>query len=153
VRDISGGVGACVHSAPRQRGARWRHCARALTGATPPLARVALARVALARVRARALAFSLTSGYYEDGAFGIRLENVMVVREAETAHRFGGKRYLGFEHLTVVPFQRALVDVSLLSASEIAWVDAYHAECERKLAPMLEGSDLQWLRAACEPLA
>lgn len=96
--------------------------------------------------------FAHDVGYYEDGAFGIRLENVMVVREVQTEHAFGGKRYLGFEHLTIVPFQRALIDLNILSKSEIAWVDAYHAECERKLAPMLDGADLQWLRAACAPL-
>ena len=41
-------------------------------------------------------------GYYEDGKFGIRIENVVVVREAVTPHNFGEKGYLGFEHLTMV---------------------------------------------------
>ncbi len=41
-------------------------------------------------------------GYYEDGRFGIRIENVMLVRSAELGNNFGGKGYLGFEHVTFV---------------------------------------------------
>lgn len=44
-------------------------------------------------------------GYYEDGAFGIRIENLQIVAEASTAHRFGGTTFLGFERLTLVPIQ------------------------------------------------
>jgi Xaa-Pro aminopeptidase len=76
----------------------------------------------------------------------------MVVRKAETEHRFGGNDYLGFEHLTVVPFQRQMIETSMLSPRELEWVNAYHAECHRKLKPMLSGADLEWLDAACAPI-
>ena len=52
-------------------------------------------------------------GYYEDGKFGIRIENVVVVREAVTPHNFGEKGYLGFEHLTMVLLiSRRTIDVT-----------------------------------------
>ena len=43
-------------------------------------------------------------GYYADGEYGIRIENIVVVREAQTPNNFGGKGFLGFEHVTVVRF-------------------------------------------------
>lgn len=76
----------------------------------------------------------------------------MAVRKASTEHAFGGKQYLGFEHLTVVPFQRELLDLALLSAAEVSWINRYHAECLSKLAPMLCGDDLAWLTRACMPI-
>ena len=48
-------------------------------------------------------------GYYEDGAFGIRIENLLVIREQPTPHRFGGQAYLGFERLTLCPLQRKMI--------------------------------------------
>lgn len=48
-------------------------------------------------------------GYYEDGAFGIRIENLLVIREQPTPHRFGGQAYLGFERLTLCPLQRKII--------------------------------------------
>lgn len=94
----------------------------------------------------------VAAGYYEDGHFGIRLENVMVVRKVATENAFGGKQYLGFEHLTLVPFQKALLELPLLSEAELRWLNEYHAECFRKLSPSLEGADLEWLTAACAPI-
>jgi Xaa-Pro aminopeptidase len=52
-----------------------------------------------------------------------------------------------------VPLQTKLVDTSLLSHEELAWVDAYHATCREKLAPLLEGSTREWLMKATEPLS
>ncbi|KAJ1342840.1 hypothetical protein BSLG_002499, partial [Batrachochytrium salamandrivorans] len=57
-------------------------------------------------------------GYYEDGAFGIRIENVLLVKKIETPNRFGDRDYLGFEHVTVAPIQTKLVDVNQISAEE-----------------------------------
>lgn len=55
-------------------------------------------------------------GYYEDGSFGIRIENLLVVNEANTPHRFGGVSYFGFERLTFCPLQRKMLalEVSIL---------------------------------------
>ncbi len=48
-------------------------------------------------------------GYYEDGAFGIRIENLLVIREEPTPNRFGGQAFLGFERLTLCPLQRKMI--------------------------------------------
>ncbi|KAJ3328237.1 hypothetical protein HDU76_010333 [Blyttiomyces sp. JEL0837] len=93
-------------------------------------------------------------GYYEDGAFGIRIENVMIVKEVETKNNFGGRGYLGFEHVTVVPIQTKLIDVKLLTPEEKAWINAYNAECYEKVSPLLEkGSQgLNWLVKETRPI-
>ena len=57
-------------------------------------------------------------GFYVDGSFGIRIENIIMVREAKTKHSFGDKPYLGFEHVTMVPYCRKLIDASLLTDAE-----------------------------------
>ena len=82
-------------------------------------------------------------GYYKSGAFGIRIENLVLVEEREIAGAEG--RYLGFETLTFVPLDRKLIARELLTADEIAWVDAYHAKVRALIAPQLAGDDLAWL--------
>ncbi|KAF7805115.1 aminopeptidase P2 [Senna tora] len=86
-------------------------------------------------------------GYYEDHAFGIRLENLLYVKDVETPNRFGGIQYLGFEKLTFVPFQIKLVDMSLLSAAEVDWLNSYHSQVWEKVSPLLDAhaSARQWL--------
>ncbi|KAG6545323.1 hypothetical protein Mapa_013172 [Marchantia paleacea] len=91
-------------------------------------------------------------GYYEDGNFGVRIENVMIVKEAETKFNFGDKGYLAFEHVTWVPYQTKLMDLSLLSEAEKNWIDLYHKECREKLTPHLSGYSLDWMMKATEPL-
>lgn len=91
-------------------------------------------------------------GYYEDHAFGIRIENLLYVRNAETPNRFGGIQYLGFEKLTYVPIQIKMVDVSLLSATEIDWLNNYHSLVWEKVSPLLEGSAHQWLWNNTRPI-
>uniref|UniRef100_A0A1J3G798 Putative Xaa-Pro aminopeptidase P n=1 Tax=Noccaea caerulescens TaxID=107243 RepID=A0A1J3G798_NOCCA len=92
-------------------------------------------------------------GYYEDHAFGIRIENLLHVRDAETPNRFGGATYLGFEKLTFFPIQTKMVDVSLLSDAEIDWLNNYHTEVWEKVSPLLEGPTQQWLWNNTRPLA
>ncbi|GAU11522.1 hypothetical protein TSUD_345120 [Trifolium subterraneum] len=91
-------------------------------------------------------------GYYEDHAFGIRIENLLYVRNVETPNRFGGIQYLGFEKLTYVPIQIKLVDVSLLSATEIDWLNNYHSVVWEKVSPLLDGSASQWLWNNTQPI-
>eukprot|EP00959_Pyramimonas_sp_CCMP1952_P475005 9503966-Pyramimonas_sp.AAC.1 len=67
-------------------------------------------------------------GYYEDGAFGIRIENLLVVSERNTANNFGGTSFLGFDALTHIPIQTKCVKPELLAPAEVAWIDAYHAK-------------------------
>jgi Xaa-Pro aminopeptidase len=89
-------------------------------------------------------------GYYKPNAFGIRIENLVLVEERAIDAMEG--RYLGFETLTFVPLDRKLIDTSLLTADEIAWVDAYHAKVRALLSPQLTGEDLAWLERETQPL-
>lgn len=91
-------------------------------------------------------------GYYEDHAFGIRIENLLVVKEVDTPNRFGGIGYLGFEKLTFVPIQAKLIDLSLLSGAEFDWLNDYHSQVWDKVSPLLDGSARQWLWDNTRPL-
>ncbi|PHT56543.1 hypothetical protein CQW23_05029 [Capsicum baccatum] len=92
-------------------------------------------------------------GYYEDGSFGIRIENVLIVKECNTKFNFGDKGYLSFEHITWAPYQRKLIDVSVLVPEEVEWLNEYHAKCREILAPYLNTSEMEWLKKATEPIA
>ncbi|WP_237155370.1 aminopeptidase P family protein [Oryzibacter oryziterrae] len=87
-------------------------------------------------------------GFYKAGAWGIRIENLVIVTEPQEIA--GGERpMLGFETVTWCPIDRRLIDGALLAADERAWLNAYHADVRAKLAPLLEdSSDLAWLEAA-----
>ena len=89
-------------------------------------------------------------GYYKEGEYGIRIENLVLVERREVPGQEGD--YFGFENLTWVPIDRTLVDTALLTRDELIWWDDYHAATEALLAPQLEGAALVWLRAACAPL-
>jgi len=95
-------------------------------------------------------------GYYADGEFGIRLENLLVIVEKETPNNFGGKSYLGFEPLTLVPIQRKLIKTDLLDCREQSYLDAYHARVRAEVLPLLKepGDEAAraWLLEATEPL-
>ncbi|EGO03418.1 hypothetical protein SERLA73DRAFT_174889 [Serpula lacrymans var. lacrymans S7.3] len=92
-------------------------------------------------------------GYYADGRFGIRIENVIIVREAQTPYNFGNG-YLAFEHLTMCPIHKKLVDLSILTVQERDWLNAYHAETWKKVSPLLHNDPraLAWLERECSPL-
>ena len=53
------------------------------------------------------------AGYYEDGEFGIRIENLLIIKEADTPFRFGDTPYLSFERLTMCPLQRKMIDLEV----------------------------------------
>ncbi|PKA59917.1 Xaa-Pro aminopeptidase [Apostasia shenzhenica] len=91
-------------------------------------------------------------GYYEDGNFGIRLENVLVVKDADTNFNFGEKGYLAFEHITWVPYQKKLMNLNLMTPEEIAWLNSYHSTCREVLAPYLNDQEKDWLDMATEPV-
>lgn len=98
------------------------------------------------------LTFYVEPGYYEDGNFGIRIENVLVVKEVQAENNFGGKGYLGFEHITFAPIQTKLIDTTLLAPREIEWVNNYNQECLTKVGPFLQGKPLEYLKRECAPL-
>ncbi len=89
-------------------------------------------------------------GYYKPDAFGIRIENLVLVEERAIERAEG--TYLGFETLTFVPLDRKLIDKALLTQSEIEWVDSYHDQVRALLGPQLDGEDLAWLERECAPL-
>uniref|UniRef100_A0A0D9XSR1 Xaa-Pro aminopeptidase n=1 Tax=Leersia perrieri TaxID=77586 RepID=A0A0D9XSR1_9ORYZ len=92
-------------------------------------------------------------GYYEDGSFGIRLENVLIIKEANTKFNFGDKGYLTFEHITWTPYQTKMINTALLTPAEIEWVNLYHSDCRNILQPYLNEQEKEWLRKATEPIA
>lgn len=91
-------------------------------------------------------------GYYREGAFGIRIENLIVVTEAQTLPGGDPGARLCFETLTFVPVDRRLLDGSMLSAPERAWLDAYHAECRDRIGPLLAAPARVWLDKVTQPL-
>lgn len=86
---------------------------------------------------------------YFDGDFGVRIEN-LVSTSRKVQSIFGD--FLGFDDLTVCPYDRRLIDLKLLNADEIAQVDRYHKKVLDTLAPELSGKDLEFLKQACLPL-
>lgn len=89
-------------------------------------------------------------GYYKEGHYGIRIENLIVVEERQIP---GAERTIyGFETITWCPYERALIDPSILDNGEIAWIDGYHATVLEKIGPRVEGEAKAWLEAACRPL-
>jgi Xaa-Pro aminopeptidase len=90
-------------------------------------------------------------GYYKTGAYGIRIENLLLV-EPPTDIPGGDRQMLGFETLTLVPIDRRLIDATLLSPAERAWMNAYHARVAAVIGPHLNEVDRAWLRQATAPV-
>ena len=92
-------------------------------------------------------------GYYEDGNFGIRIENLMVVVESDTTFSLNKEqKMLTFETLTMIPIQRKLIDVDLLTDPEVEWLNAYHAQVLAKLAPLMNPDELVFLNQQTAPI-
>ncbi|KIX94283.1 uncharacterized protein Z520_09993 [Fonsecaea multimorphosa CBS 102226] len=92
-------------------------------------------------------------GYYEDGNFGIRIENMIMAREAKTNHKFGDKPWIGFEHVTMVPMCRKLIDPCLLDPEEKVWLNEYHQEVWEKTSGFFEKDErtTRWLKRETAP--
>lgn len=90
-------------------------------------------------------------GYYKTGAFGIRIENLVAVVESEVMAE-NGTPMLAFETLTLAPIDLRLIDKSLLSPDEIAWLNGYHARVRAAHKGALDTATAQWLEAATRPL-
>lgn len=84
-------------------------------------------------------------GYYRDGEFGIRCENLVLVREAGCA---GEVAMMQFDTISLVPFDTRLLDTRLMTAAEIDWLNNYHAEVTSAIGPLLAKPELEWLRRA-----
>lgn len=83
-------------------------------------------------------------GFYKEGAFGIRTENLILVVESEV----GGGKFLEFETLTLAPIELRLLDETLLTEAERAWLNAYHKRVFREIGPLLKGEVKAWLKEA-----
>jgi Xaa-Pro aminopeptidase len=91
-------------------------------------------------------------GYYKPGAYGIRIENLVLV--VPSAAPDGAERdLLGFKTLTLAPIDRTLIEASLLSEEERDWLDAYHRRVFATIAPLLDAAAAAWLEDATRPLA
>jgi Xaa-Pro aminopeptidase len=100
----------------------------------------------------RGMILSNEPGYYRTDAYGIRIENLILVNEA--APVIGAEKPLNaFETLTLAPIDLRLVDTALLGADEIIWLNAYHARVRDTLAPLLDAATRAWLITATAPLA
>ncbi|WP_294283805.1 aminopeptidase P family protein [uncultured Chryseobacterium sp.] len=88
-------------------------------------------------------------GYYLEGEYGIRHENLIAVKESDTT--IHGTFY-EFETLTFCPFFKDTIVKEILSEEEITWLNAYHKTCEEKLAPFLEGEVKEWFLELVSPL-
>ena len=92
-------------------------------------------------------------GYYREGAFGIRIENLVVVQEAPVIPGADARAMLAFETITLAPIDRRLILTDRLSQAEIAWLDAYHARVLAELGPLVTEATRAWLAGACAPMA
>jgi Xaa-Pro aminopeptidase len=93
-------------------------------------------------------------GYYKTGGYGIRIENLVTVIAAPGLEQ-AERSTLAFETLTLAPIDRALVDRDLMSAEELDWLNAYHAEVAARLAPGLAEwpEVVDWLHGAAAPIS
>ena len=89
-------------------------------------------------------------GYYKEGAYGIRIENLVAVRVLADVPG-GDRKMLDFETLTLAPIDRNLIDLTLLTPEERAWMDAYHARVAVEIGPLLDGAVRDWLMEATAP--
>ncbi len=94
---------------------------------------------------------TIEPGHYEEGGFGIRIENLyQVVRDEQRST--DEITFLGFDTLTLCPIDTRLIDRRLLDKEDKAWLNAYHARVEETLAPLLEGDETEWLKRACKAI-
>ena len=100
----------------------------------------------------RGMILSNEPGYYRAGAYGIRIENLVLVTEAKPVA--GAEKPLNaFETLTLAPIERRLIEPALLTHEEAAWLDAYHARVRKTFAPIVDARTREWLIGACARLA
>jgi len=88
-------------------------------------------------------------GYYKTGAYGIRIENLVLVQPAKGSAE---RDMLCFETLTLAPIDRNLIDPALLDEDEIAWLNGYHMKVRETLTPLVDPDTRRWLAEATQPI-
>jgi Xaa-Pro aminopeptidase len=111
---------------------------------------VSLSRLARPVAIAPGMILSDEPGFYLEGAYGIRIENLLLVQPVSLPD--ATRPFLRFETLSLAPIDRRLIHPGLLDAEERAWIDAYHARVLAEVGPKLDGLTRGWLAAACAPL-
>lgn len=100
---------------------------------------------------------SIEPGYYHEGLFGIRIEDIAVVVEADTKYTFGGEKYLTFEKVTLVPYDRNLINTNLMTDVHLKHVDQHYKKIRQVMLPELQRQGRQeeykWLERNTEPLS
>lgn len=95
---------------------------------------------------------SIEPGYYKDNDFGIRIEDIVVIVPAQTKH---GNNYLTFDTVSLVPYDRKLIDTSLLSSGQIQWLNKYYETIRKVMGPELDKQGLReekdWMLKHTEP--
>ena len=113
-----------------------------------------ISRAAQAVPLAAGMVLSDEPGYYLPGQYGIRLENLLLVQQADFPA--AKRKFLRFETLTLAPFDAALIEPSLLTPAALHWLNDYHARVLATLGPQLQAAEdaaaLAWLIAATKPL-
>jgi Xaa-Pro aminopeptidase len=99
---------------------------------------------------AEGMILSNEPGYYKAGEYGIRIENLILVRKVAVPG--AEKEMLGFETLTFAPIDRRLIVREMLSERELSWLNDYHAEVVERIGPSLGADERSWLEQACAPL-
>lgn len=94
---------------------------------------------------------TIEPGYYKERSYGIRIENVVEVTKAQISESGYGE-FLEFRPVTLVPIDRNMILISMLSEHEVSWIDVYHKTVWNALSPYLNGGELDWLRRATLPL-
>lgn len=77
-------------------------------------------------------------GYYEDGQFGIRIENLCITVPADTPNNFANRKFCKFETVTMCPIETNLLDLSLMTKDEMNWLNEYHKTVREKLLPTIQ---------------
>ncbi len=91
-------------------------------------------------------------GFYKEGAFGIRIENLIIVERADALPGQTVPEMFRFETLTYVPIDTRLIDLSLLTSAERDWLNTYHGDVLSRIDPLVEGDVALWLAKACTPI-
>ena len=95
---------------------------------------------------------SVEPGYYKPDAFGIRIENLVAVREAKPQPEYAELKVLEFETLTLVPYERRFIEMAMLTEAERDWINTYHMAVRDALTPLLDPEDAAYLARVTAPL-
>ncbi|XP_030851198.1 xaa-Pro aminopeptidase 1-like isoform X2 [Strongylocentrotus purpuratus] len=89
--------------------------------------------------------FSDEPGYYEDGEFGLRIEDIMFAKETATKHKFNDYTYMTFEMISLVPLEPTLIDFNLMTTKQIEWYNTYNEQINTVIKPELAPRGKKWV--------